>query len=71
MKILLIHPITEGGKEYGRGIHEVDDGTGERWLKDAPHAAVLPAEQEAGTVKEAADASEEGPAKRSRKGRTT
>jgi len=56
MKILLIHPITEGGKEYGRGVHDVDEGTAERWLKDAPHAAVLPPGEQPGTVTEAADA---------------
>lgn len=40
MKIELIHPITHNGTEYGRGVHDLEDGLAKKFLAECPDAAV-------------------------------
>lgn len=57
-KIELIHPITHDGKEFDRGVHELDDDTAKHFLATAPHAAIpfKAGELRKGNVTESADA---------------
>lgn len=45
MKVHLTHSITHDGKEYGRGVHDLDQAMAECFLLTAPHAATRFAER--------------------------